>query len=334
MVLGFDVEPNGFEIPHGSPEPWTGFEQTVALMRTWRPRLERATGRPVRLSWWLRMDPQVMEVYGSPGWVADRYGAEFDELRAAGDEMGLHPHAWRWDREQEHWVTDHADQDWLRECLRISFDAFETAFGEPCTVHRFGSHFISPGIVDYLRERGVRYDLTVEPGARRSTRVGNSEFSTGVVPDLTRTPRAPYRPDSADPTRAARAGVSEDGVAEAGLWMIPMTAIDPSPLYAPARRVARRLRRTFQTKHRTAQLWEPGDARRFWELIQADPLARPNPYLAFAVRTEMPLYPEFLAAFTQKLEAFEAGPLARSMSFELPAAIVGEAAQPLPASER
>lgn len=327
-VLGLDVEPNEFEIPHGRPDPWTGFEQTIAEMRVWRPRLERATGRPVRFSWWLRMDPQVTECYGSPGWVADHYRKELDELRSAGDEIGLHPHAWRWDADQRHWITDHGNADWVRECLEVSFDTYEHAFGMPCTSHRFGSHFISPQIVEFLRERNVPYDLTVEPGARRTNKVDGAQFVTGMMPDQTRSPRMPYRPDPDNPTREA-----PSGSAAAGPWMIPLTAINPERLYSGPRRVARRLRRTFQTRHRTAQLWEPGDPRIFWELVQADPLARRQPYLAFAVRTDVPLRAQFLTALTQKLEMLEASPLARRLSFVTPAEIVRAVDQPLPATD-
>jgi hypothetical protein len=320
-VLGFDVEPDEFEIPYGRRDPWRGFELLVARMREWRPRLERATGRPVRFSWWLRMDPQIAEGYGTAGWVVERYGKELDELYRAGDEIGLHPHAWRWDREERHWLTDHADAHWVRECLRMSFDTFEEAFGRPCTVHRFGSHFISPGIVDFLRERGVGYDLTVEPGTRRTTKMWGTKHVTGVIPDQTRAPRTPYRPDLTDPLREESAAVSPSSLA-AGPWMIPLTAIDPSPLYQPARRVLRQLRRSFQTKHRTAQLWEPGDPKRFWELIEADPLAGSRPYLCFAIRTELPLHPRYYAATIQKLEALEMSPLASRLAFVLPAEIV------------
>jgi hypothetical protein len=327
-VLGFDVEPDLFEIPHGRPDPWTGFEQTVAVVREWRPRLERATGRPVRFSWWVRMDPQVTESYGAPGWAAEHYRAEMDELLAAGDEIGLHPHAWRWDREQTHWITDHGSPDWVRECLEVSFEAYEQAFGTPCVSHRFGSHFFSPEIVEFLRRRNVAYDLTVEPGTRRTAKVGGSPFATGTIPDQTHAPRQPYRPDPADPLRAAPVPS-----AAGGLWEIPLTAINPERLYAPARRVARQVRRAFQTRHRTAQLWEPGDPRTFWELVESDPLARPIPYLAFAVRTEMPLYPEFKLAFRQKLEVLEASALVRRLAFVTPAEIVREIDQPLPASE-
>lgn len=305
----------------------------VALMRAWRSRLEDATGRPVRFSWWLRMDPQVTESYGSPGWVAERYGRELDELRHAGDEIGLHPHAWRWDREERHWIADHGSSDWIQECLTVSFDAYESAFGVPCATHRFGSHFISRQIVDFLRERGVPIDLTVEPGTRPTTRVGGASHSTGAIPDQTHAPRAPYLPDPLDPMRAANPGPRVSGEAAAGPWMIPLTAINPEPLYPPIRRAARRLRRACQTRHRTAQLWEPGDPRVFWRLVETESLSRVDAYLVFATRTEVPLVREFGAAFRQKLELLEAGPLIGRVEFVNPAAVVERAAQPRPASE-
>jgi len=37
-----------------------------------------------------------MEPYGSATWIPDRHGAHMEEIQRAGDEIGVHPHAYRW----------------------------------------------------------------------------------------------------------------------------------------------------------------------------------------------------------------------------------------------
>ncbi len=58
-----------------APEPWVGYELTQRYLRELRPRIEALTGAPVRYSWFLRIDHQIAEPYGSATWVVDRYGA-------------------------------------------------------------------------------------------------------------------------------------------------------------------------------------------------------------------------------------------------------------------
>ena len=96
-----------------------------------------------RFCWFLRMDPQVKLLHGSAAWVVERYGVQIERLRRAGDEVGLHTHAWR--RVGEEWVIDHGDQGWVNECVQVSFDAYESAFGHPCRSFRFGDHWIAGG---------------------------------------------------------------------------------------------------------------------------------------------------------------------------------------------
>ena len=125
FILGVDVEPDKPEAdPRESRAPWVGFERWVAHVRDLRPRLAEATAAPVHVTWLLRMDPQVARIHGSPAWVADRYGRELAEMRAAGDCLGLHPHAWRWQDPPGRWLADHGDPAWVEETMRLSFRTY------------------------------------------------------------------------------------------------------------------------------------------------------------------------------------------------------------------
>ena len=94
VLLSFDVEPDEIEVGVDAP-PWLGFERLLERVKPLRDDLAVATGRPVRFDWFLRMDPQIAEAYGSAAWVVDRFGADLARLRSEGDLVGLHPHALR-----------------------------------------------------------------------------------------------------------------------------------------------------------------------------------------------------------------------------------------------
>lgn len=195
MVVGIDVEPDARVFPPDAPKPWRGFEQITERLPALRERLQEVNGRPVAFTWFLRMDPQVEIAWGSATWVVEQHGDRLARLRAAGDELGIHTHAWRLDEERAGWVGDYADHAWAEHCLETGFDAYEEALGEPCRVHRFGDHFMSGAILAWLSRRGVHADYTLEPGWPP---VGPSDGERwdGLLPDLREVPLQPYRSSS------------------------------------------------------------------------------------------------------------------------------------------
>jgi hypothetical protein len=285
-----------------------------------REELAVATGRPVHFNWFLRMDPQVAGSHGSPGWVVDRYGDCLEALRSAGDGIGLHPHAWRWAPARQRWVADHADADWVDECVRTSFETFEATLGETCRMVRFGDRFVSPRVVSLLARLGTRYDLTVEPGARSAVSLHPNTLATGLIPSMFRAPREPYRPSVEDPFRPANRLVVSD---DAGLWMIPLTSVDPDPFLSMWRRMGRRVRQRQGPRYRPAPLLSRWPADAFWQLVERDLEKAPRPYLGFAIRSDSILRPALSRPVEEKLAALIATPLIRRLAFGTPDTVVG-----------
>jgi hypothetical protein len=311
-VLGIDVEPDGQ--PDRSDSGWPGFESMLAFVGELRDRLAIVTGERAQFFWALRMDPQIAEVYGTATWIAERYGRELAALRAAGDTLGVHTHAWRRRAGNGPWVADWADAGWTDHCLETSLDAYATAFGTSCEVHRFGDRFISPGLYAALARRGVRVDLTIEPGAR-SVRTLNADWrSTLPTIDYAVAPRWPYRPLPHDV-------LSPRGDASAGdPWLLPLTAVDTTALLPHWRRVARAVRYPGRVRHRPVVLWAPGAPAGLWMAIERDLATWPAPYLAFAIRSDVLLAPTFAVPLREKLDALVASSIARRLRFTGPLA--------------
>ena len=202
------------------------------------------------------MDPQVAETWGSAAWVAETYGAALAELTGRGDELGVHPHTYRWDPEVGSWTADNEDPAWGEHCVTMGLDAFETAFGRACAAHRGGDHLLSEAILACLQARGVRVDLTVEPSLPA---LGPPEGNArGLSPDYRGVPTAPYRSSPASfpvPDRASRTAP----------LLIPL-------LSAPGKRGRSQL----------SPLQSPG---RFALRLSAELLRTPVPVIALAVRS-------------------------------------------------
>ncbi len=311
VVLTIDAEPDLPWPPLDKPDPWLGFEAWLEYAPELRGRLERGTGRPASFSMALRMDGQIARVYGDPGWAADRYGPQLNEMMAAGDELGLHPHAWRWQDPPGRWLQDHASDALVEEVIASSFEAYRNAFGRDCLVHRFGSRFISAGIVAQLKTLGVRVDTTVEPGARGMAALEKSVVSTGWLPDQAHAPRVPYRPSDDDPFRPAAGNTN--GATD--LWMLPATSFDPAPWLPAWRRAARRIRFAGRPRHRPAELWAPVDAARFWALATASADELATPYISLAMRSDSMIRPSLSVPVRDKLEWLVDAPIGKRLAF-------------------
>jgi hypothetical protein len=127
--------------------------------------------------------------------VARRYPEIFRELAAAGDELGLHCHPWRWDDRHRWWVSDFGDQRWVDHCVQTSFRAFRETFERPCRSFRFGDRWMNAATLALVERLGARFDLTVEPGQKE---VAIPEPFSGKLTDYTLAPRHPYRPTLRD----------------------------------------------------------------------------------------------------------------------------------------
>jgi len=195
IILGVDVEPDRRIVSRRRPEPLLGLEKLFTLMPPLRDQIASIVGGPVNLTWYLRMDPQIVDVYGSSTALVEMYGREFAELQAAGDEIGLHIHCWRW---KGQWIEDNADVDWLEHCADVSLRGYLEAFGQPCPANNNGDHFMSNRLSRQLDDAGLVADLTIEPGLRAQRTMVPSEVATGWLPDTRTVPTSAYRPARSD----------------------------------------------------------------------------------------------------------------------------------------
>jgi hypothetical protein len=217
IVICIDVEPDERAIDPRVAAEWFGFEKTFEFFERLRLQLEDVTGTAAHFSWFVRMDPQIAQAYGSPAWSIAHYGRLFYRLSSSGDEIGLHIHPWRWDDAFGNWISDMGNQEWVNSCVRMGFEAFEQSLKRPCRSFRFGDHWMNNATLDLLERLGARYDLTAEPGRKKLL---TTEPCTGFPPDYTLIPPRPYRPAQANFTECS------DSTARK-LWIIPLSTFDP-----------------------------------------------------------------------------------------------------------
>jgi hypothetical protein len=277
-VLRIDVEPDEHQ-PAAGERPWDGFVAMFDTVEALRRQLSNATGHPVRPTWMIRLDPDIERAFGRTDFALRQHQDLFNRIRKEADTLGIHVHALRWNTKKGVVFSDHADEAWCTECLRVAASTFQSCFGAPPRVVSFGGSFMRDSLLDAAVELGIRADVTVEPGlAAKHQDPSFGAYSTAPSGDFLRCPRLPYYPSrTAFDTPAT-------SIEEARpLLMVPLTSCDPRPIL---RRVYRRLVRRQRPGYEPLNPWKIWPSpQRFWDLAQRAADELPAPYLAFALRT-------------------------------------------------
>ena len=165
VLLCVDVEQDSPAPDPRTPQPWRGFESVYRYFSDLRPLMRSRTGSAANINWFLRMDPQIAVIHGSPQWAASHYSQELEALIEAGDEIGLHPHLHRWVPEDREWLLDFTDQEWIDHCVTTALHAYRDSLGRECKVMRFG-FWLNHRTVELMDHAGIEVDLSLVPGQR------------------------------------------------------------------------------------------------------------------------------------------------------------------------
>lgn len=200
IAVVVDVDPD-WRAPGTSGEAyrgeirWDGLRQGVPHLLRLLHGLRDSDGRPVRFTWMLRSDEQIAESCGDPARLADEFGDFWAERQKAGDEIGWHPHLWRYAEREQVWYQEHSDMDWIRNCLQEGFAALS---------RRFRIRAAKPGWTYHdnltmrtFAELGVRVDMSALPGMVYRGFVPGTEYPLGHY-DWSRAPQEPYHPRTDD----------------------------------------------------------------------------------------------------------------------------------------
>jgi len=230
IIFAIDIEPDGRKPVR--EDQWTGLDITLRELSKLRLQAEKLSQAPSRFNFFLRFDPQIEQVGGRRDWVQQVYPGLIPWLQEHGDFTGIHSHFWRWNENRQHWFNDFADPAWRAHCLRSSIECYRSIFGERPTASRFGDSWLTNELIPLLKQEGIRYDLTMEPGVP-SHPVFDDPYASAWVPDYRRAPRVPYHPSVEDFLTPQPQSTRD--APESTLWLVPVTTTTP-PVWERARR--------------------------------------------------------------------------------------------------
>ncbi len=216
-ILGIDIEPDARVVDLADPS-WRGAVDLFAMLPEFRARLQAAAGNaPVRFTWFPRADPAIRFVHGHENWALKRFAENWQAAKAAGDEIALHMHPWRWDGEKAEWYQDYGNEEWVEECLRTAISAYREFFGATPASYSTGDRFLSNAMVRVLEQEGVQIDLTLERIPTDANDFPASERRTGAIVDTSQVPLHAFYPSAADYR-------VPDPDKTSGLALVPLTA--------------------------------------------------------------------------------------------------------------
>lgn len=179
--------------PDATDDMWQGVLVGIPSLRSGlaKSRFAFRYGQ-LPITWLLRADRQIYELYGDPGFCFARFGKLWEFELRNGSEIGWHPHLYRWDGDSGQWVpylgkTD--DLEIVERCLRRLRQYIDVL------AVRTGWDYHSNSLFGLFNEVGLLVDASAIPGAAN----GGTRFY-----DWRGTPRTPYSPSKLDYRRPAR----------------------------------------------------------------------------------------------------------------------------------
>ncbi|CAM8318826.1 hypothetical protein [Candidatus Methylopumilus planktonicus] len=221
IALTVDVEGEWFELPgeQGSFDVGSVVE-AVRNLEGLLNRIESRFETRVPVTWFIRCDDSVALSTGKESGLLYALDKFISSRVAKGDEFGLHPHLYCFNKTGWGPETDPCRQ---KEQIERAVVAWESYFGSMPRLSRIGEAVMNNTIASALDELGIEIDSSALESRRR--------FDSGFQFDWTGTPSSPYFPSVKDYRRPAEAGEISYRFVEIPFTMLPiMGHLDNAPV--------------------------------------------------------------------------------------------------------
>lgn len=199
IVIGCDTDPDRVGFLDGVPTDtltWRGMLEGIPLLKQRVSGCRDSDGRSPMFTWLLRVDEQVKRVHGEYAWVLRTHGSFLEELERSGDELGWHPHFWRFDEAVARWYQEAKDVAWQIDMLKQAHADYMRVLPGRAKSVRMGWDYHNNDTLHTLDALGVSVDFSALPGLRTLS-ASISRHPENLF-DWYPTPRRAYKPSTAD----------------------------------------------------------------------------------------------------------------------------------------
>ncbi len=203
VVIGCDCDPDrpqygGVRYDSREPLKWRGVREGVDRARETTEQVEDDYGNHASITWCVRSDLQMQQIYGDCAWPYAEFADLWESLAERGDEIAWHPHLWRWSGQHSCWYQEIEDEGWMRDCLRQGYKALATHMGRAPTTSRMGWEFHDDVTMQQVSDLGIEVDFSAVPGRFTPGRRDRWGSMFNCYVDWRNTPEKPYMPSASD----------------------------------------------------------------------------------------------------------------------------------------
>jgi len=213
LLFTIDVDNDGVENDERTALTWASIEYIPQIK-------EFFVDFNLPLTWFVRADNQLKEVYGSAAHLLLQHQELWSQLERSGDELGWHPHLYEWCANSQKYLADTDENRCARKLIEIRSELQANGFDHLSV--RIGEGFQGNTMMRTLSELGLKVDSTAIPGRVRDDH--SRRFDWGP------TPNRPYCPSARDYR------VPDDGDS-LNILEVPMTTMPIKTSYDPDFRI-------------------------------------------------------------------------------------------------
>ena len=194
-ALGYNIPATRFDV-YKEKLGWKGVNNIPKIREICNSFKDNEFDNP-KITWFVRCDEQMKTVFKDYAYPLRNFRDLWKELRKQGDEIGWHPHLWRWSASKKCWYQEVSDKKWISHCLENGHKGFLKLSKNPTCV-RTGWGFHNNFTMKKVNDLGLIVDLSALPGLEHqgSPDERGSHFLNEY--DWSTTPQKPYFPSEKD----------------------------------------------------------------------------------------------------------------------------------------
>lgn len=220
-VLGYNMPATRFDV-YKEKLGWKGVDNIPKIKEICNSVKDPESNR-ARITWFVRSDEQMKIIFDDYVYPLKKFRNLWKGLEHQGDEIGWHPHLWRWSKQNKCWYQEIYDKKWMSHCLEKGHKEF-LKLAKNLTSVRMGWGFHNTFTMKKINDLGLTVDLSASPGLEHqgSPDERGSHFLNAY--DWSTTPEKPYHPSQQDYRRPAKN--NEKGL---NILEIPITTAPKKP---------------------------------------------------------------------------------------------------------
>jgi len=201
-IVGYNVSATRFDA-YKEKLGWKNVEQNVPRARDLFNLVEDSESNNPKITWFVRSDEQLGIIFDDYAYPLRNFRNLWERLQKQGDEIGWHPHLWRWSNRNKCWYQEVSDKKWISHCLENGHKEF-IKLAKNLTSVRMGWSFHNNFTMKKINDLSISVDLSAFPGIRHegSPDERGSYFVNEY--DWSITPHEPYIPSKQDYRRPAK----------------------------------------------------------------------------------------------------------------------------------